>query len=81
MVSLAAYPWRDRPLGRVAAEVHRVIREHGTAHVYVGNVFVRVADELDDHDPQYVGCYGRANSVDEIMRALDEALADLRGGR
>lgn len=80
-MSLAAFPWRDRPLGRVASEVHRTIQEHGTAHVYVGNVFVRVAEQLDDHDSQYVGCYGRANSVDEIMRALDDALRDLRGSR
>ena len=80
-MSLAAFPWRDRPLGRVASEVHRTIQEHGTAHVYVGNVFVTVKDKADLTDPQLIGTYSERDGFEAVMRAIDEALADLRGGR
>lgn len=81
-MSLAAFPWRDRPTADIAREVWRVVSEHGApCSVYVGNVFVTVRDRVDLTDPQYVGTYGHKDSVGDVMRALNEALADLRGWR
>ena len=81
-MSLAAFPWRDRPCGRVAAEVWRVIVDRGAlCSVYVGNVFVTVKDKADLTDPQLIGTYSERDGFEAVMRAIDEALADLRGGR
>lgn len=81
-MSLAAFPWRDRPTADVAREVWRVVSEHGApCSLYAGNVFVTVRDQADLTDPQYLGTYGHRDGLAAVSAALDEALADLRGGR
>ena len=87
-MSLAAFPCHDRAISademarQIAPKVWRVIVDRGApCSVYVGNVFVTVKDKADLTDPRLVGTYTERDGFEAVMRAIDEALADLRGGR